>query len=108
MTTQPRLALKLANQTREDRKLITRRFAAGDLSLETALSAECCWTLPVWKLLAFLPWWGKERARRLLRPLGLDHEATIGTLTDQQRQLLVTAYRREVAQMSHGRRGRRS
>lgn len=108
MSAQSMRALDLARQTRSDRKAITAELLAGRLSLEEAMSAECCWSLPVGRLLEFLSWWGPVRAKRLLGPLGVEFDLEVGRLTDRQRSLVAVAYRREMARMSTGRRSRRA
>ncbi len=96
--TQPMRALELANRVRSARSELKTRIAAGELS-----AAEMILSCPpelsgmsIAELLASQRGWGEVRCRALLAQVALREDKSIGSLTDRQRQAVVSQLARQL------------
>ena len=100
--TQPMRALELANRVRSARSELKTRIAAGELSAaEMILSCPPeLRSMSIAELLACQHGWGEVRSRALLAQVALREDKSIGSLTDRQRQALVSQLARQLGARS--------
>jgi hypothetical protein len=96
--TQPMRALELANRVRSVRSELKTRIAAGELSAaEMILSCPPeLSSLSIGELLSSQRGWGEVRCRALLAQVALREDKSIGSLTDRQRQAVVSQLARQL------------
>ena len=83
-------ALELANRVRLARAALKRRIRAGELSAAEVIR-NCPWeahSMSVSDVLMSQQRWGQDRCRRLLLPIGVPENKTVGSLTERQRVAL--------------------
>lgn len=87
---QPMRALEQANRVRLARARLKREVADGSRSAAWVI-AQCPWEaerMSLGELLMSQRRWGRSRCRRLLIPLELGENKSLGSLTSRQRTLL--------------------
>ena len=101
-STQSMRALELANRVRSVRSELKTRIAAGELSAaEMILSCPPeVSSMPIAELLASQRGWGEVRSRALLAQVALREDKSIGSLSDRQRQALVSRLARQLGARS--------
>lgn len=88
-------ALERANQVRLARADLKRRVAAGELEAAGVI-LECPWeahSMAIADLLMSQRRWGRTRCRKFLASVPLSENKTIGSMTERQRQELVSLLR---------------
>jgi hypothetical protein len=84
-------ALQRANRVRLARAEMKRRICRGQLAAAEVIR-ECPWEaykMPVSEVLMSQKRWGITRCRRVLVPIGIPENKTVGSLTDRQRSALM-------------------
>ena len=84
-------SLQRANRVRLARAELKRSICRGQLSAAQVI-AECPWEvykMPVSEVLMSQKRWGITRCRRVLVPIVIPENKTVGSLTDRQRDALV-------------------
>ncbi len=92
---QRREALARANRVRQVRADLKRRIAEGDLSAAEVILLHQ-WevaSMRVGDVLTSQRHWGRKRCRRLLTPLRVGEDKTIGSMTERQRRALAAQLR---------------
>jgi len=92
-TAQCMQALARANEVRLARAALKRDISAGrrsvsEVILDTPWESE---SMSLSELLCSQRRWGRARSRKLLSPIALSEGKRVGTLTERQRRILVTA-----------------
>lgn len=85
-------ALERANKVRLARAELKRRIATGEIDVAEVL-IKCPWqaeSMAVADLLLSQRRWGQTRCRKFLAQIPMSEKKTIGSMTDRQRQTLVT------------------
>jgi hypothetical protein len=96
--TQPMRALQLANRVRRARSELKTRIAAGELSAAEVIltcPSETA-SMPITQLLASQRGWGDVRSRSFLAELAVREDKPIGSLTNRQRQAVVSQLARQL------------
>jgi len=86
-------ALARANQVRLARAALKRDISAGRRSV-TAVIVDSPWeaeSMSLSELLCSQRRWGRARSRKLLASAALGEGKKVGTMTERQRRILVTA-----------------
>jgi hypothetical protein len=92
-TSQCMQALARANEVRLARAALKRDISAGHRQV-TEVILECPWetkSMSLSELLCSQRRWGRARSRKLLSSIALNEGKRVGTLTDRQRRILVSA-----------------
>ena len=89
--TQRMNALAKGTKTREDKAQLKRAMKAGDASLAQALHAACCQSAKIEALLLCVPGLGPSKVRKLLQAIHISPYRAVRTLTDQERQRLLSS-----------------
>jgi hypothetical protein len=92
-------ALARANQVRLARAALKRDISAGHRTV-TEVILESPWeahSMSLSELLCSQRRWGRARSRKLLASAALGEGKKVGTLTERQRRLLVTAIEAKLA-----------
>jgi hypothetical protein len=85
-------ALERANQVRLARAELKRRISVGEIDVASVI-LECSWeadSMAIADLLMSQHRWGRTRCRKFLAMVPLSENKTIGSMTERQRQRLVT------------------
>lgn len=88
-------ALERANKVRLARAELKRRVADGELDVADVIS-DCPWeaeSMAVADLLMSQHRWGQTRCRKFLSQVPMSEKKTIGSMTERQRQTLVSMLR---------------
>jgi hypothetical protein len=83
-------ALELANRVRLARADVKRKIAAGNVEVANVV-VTCPWmveTMPLGELLTSQKRWGRTRAQKFLKSVGLRETKALSTLTERQRVTL--------------------
>jgi len=84
-------ALARANRVRLARAELKRSIGRGEVDVAEVIR-DCPWeteSMTLAELLTSQRRWGRTRARKLLRAVGLREDKRIGTLTPRQRSVLI-------------------
>lgn len=81
-------ALRYAEQIRLGRSKVKRAVRAGEMTVEAALSVECCQGMCIGQLLEAQSKWGPARTNGLLSRLQISPLRSVAKLTDRQRGLV--------------------
>ena len=98
-TSQCMQALARANEVRLARAALKRDVSAGRRKV-TEVILDSPWeavSMSLSELLCSQRRWGRARSRKLLSSIALNEAKRVGTLTDRQRRILVTALEAKLA-----------
>jgi len=86
-------ALRVANSVRIAACQVRQEVAAGRTTLADALFDERAQSMPIGRLIEARPRWGKVKAARLMRAMGIYPGRHVRDLTDRQKRLIAKATR---------------